>query len=368
MNEKFDDNKVPLFRSFKDRKIEELGKGFAETDQLEKLKNAPRVAAGSEMPSICDDGETQISDDMFKEVPFDATEAERTGFSNYSYWGSTLRVFLKKKIAVGLLIFLVVLLLFTFIQPLLPNQLDPYLVYNDENGMFLSNVQPNERFWFGTNSIGQDLWARIWSGTRTSLYIGVMVALSNCIIGLILGSIWGYSRRLDWLFTEIYNLFDNIPYTILRMLLIYIMKPSLKTMVIVMCMTGWIGMSKYIRNQILIYRDREYNLASRCLGSKGPKIVLKNIMPQLISVIMLQTALCIPDSIGSEVFLTYIGLGLPVSTPSLGVLINEGRKVMLVPSSRYQLIFPVIVVSAITISFYVIGNAFADASDPRNHK
>jgi ABC-type dipeptide/oligopeptide/nickel transport systems, permease components len=152
------------------------------------------------------------------------------------------------------------------------------------------------------------------------------------------------------------------------MLLLYIMKPSLKTMIFVMCLTGWIGMSKYIRNQILIYRDREYNLASRCLGTPGLRIILKNILPQLVSVIMLQTALAIPDAISSEVFLTYIGLGLPISLPSLGNLINEGRKVMLVPSQRYQLIFPVIVVGAITISFYALGNAFADASDPRNHR
>ena len=200
------------------------------------------------------------------------------------------------------------------------------------------------------------------------LFIGICVAVCNIVIGLILGSIWGYARKLDWLFTEIYNLFDNIPYTVLRMLLMYILRPSLKTMIFVMCLTGWIGMTKYIRNLILIYRDREFNLASRCLGTPSSKIIAKNILPQLISVVMLQTALAIPDAIGSEVFLTYIGLGLPVEIPSLGNLINEGRKVMLVAEQRYQLLFPVLIVSAITISFYALGNAFADASDPRNHK
>ena len=148
----------------------------------------------------------------------------------------------------------------------------------------------------------------------------------------------------------------------------YILRPSLKTMIFVMCLTGWIGMTKYIRNLILIYRDREFNLASRCLGTPSSKIIAKNILPQLISVVMLQTALAIPDAIGSEVFLTYIGLGLPLEIPSLGNLINEGRKVMLVAEQRYQLLFPVLIVSAITISFYALGNAFADASDPRNHK
>ncbi|MBR5391129.1 MAG: ABC transporter permease [Clostridia bacterium] len=362
-----------MFRGFKDHKIEKLGKGFEETDQLEELKRQP---SPDDDTVFCDDGTTPITEDLFTEAEYNAEEAERSGYSNYSYWGSTLRVFLKKKISVILLVFLVVLLLFTFVQPLLPNQKDPLKIHTtvvtDSQGFSkeenLRNVQPNKEFWFGTNSIGQDLWSRIWRGTRTSLFIGLCVAITNNIIGIVLGSIWGYARKMDWLFTEIYNLFDNIPYTILRMLLLYIMRPSLKTMIFVMCLTGWIGMSKYIRNQILIYRDREYNLASRCLGTPSLRIILKNILPQLVSVIMLQTALAIPDAIGSEVFLTYIGLGLPISLPSLGNLINEGRKVMLVPSQRYQLIFPVIVVAAITISFYALGNAFADASDPRNHR
>lgn len=360
-----DDKKAPLFRGYVDHKIDDLAEGFAATNQLDDLKKQP-VAAN--MPEVCDDGSTPITDDLFEAAEYDAAEAERTGYSDYSYWKSTFRVFFRNKFAVAILIFLAALLLFTFIQPLLPNQHDPYKVYNFEDGNTMRNVRPNSEFWFGTNNIGQDLWARIWSGTRTSLFIGICVAICNNIIGITLGSVWGYSRKLDWLFTEIYNLFDNIPYTILRMLLIYIMRPSLKTMIIVMCMTGWIGETKYIRNQILIYRDREFNLASRCLGTPGPKIIIKNILPQLVSVIMLQTALAIPDAIGSEVFLTYIGLGLPVSIASLGNLVNEGRKVMLVATQRYQLIFPVIVVSAITISFYYLGNAFADASDPRNHR
>ncbi|MPN41772.1 Dipeptide transport system permease protein DppC [bioreactor metagenome] len=82
---------------------------------------------------------------------------------------------------------------------------------------------------------------------------------------------------------------------------------------------------------------------------------------------MLRIALAIPGAIGYEVFLTYIGLGLPLDTPSLGNLINEGRLIMMSPSLRYQLIFPAIVLSMVTISFYILGNAFADAADPRNH-
>ena len=350
-----------FLRSFTDKKVQELQEGFAATNFLSDLQQM-------EIPTVCDDGETPISDDLFEEVPYDDAEAERIGYSNYSYWGSTLRVFLKNKVSVAVLIFLAAVLLFTFIQPYLPNQFDPYIVNNDPNGETLRNVPPNSTFWFGTNVLGQDLWSRIWQGTRTSLIIGLCAAATSMMLGMLMGCAWGYARKFDWLFTEIYNLFDNIPYTILRMLLIYIMRPSIGTMIIVMCLTGWLPMSKYIRNMILIYRDREFNLASRCLGTSSFKIITKNILPQLVSVIMLQTALAIPGAIGSEVFLTYIGLGLPVQIPSLGNLVDEGRKVMLVEAQRYQLLFPMLMTSAITVSFYALGNAFADASDPRNHR
>ena len=350
-----------FLKSFTDKKIQELQEGFEATNYLNDLQQM-------EIPTVCDDGETAITEDLFVEVPYDDTKAERIGYSNYSYWGSTLRVFLKNKVSVAILIFLVAILAFTFIQPYLPNQFDPYVVNNDANGETLRNVQPNSTFWFGTNDIGQDMWSRIWQGTRTSLIIGICAATTSMVLGMCMGCAWGYARKFDWLFTEIYNLFDNIPYTILRMLLIYILRPSIPTMILVMCLTGWLPMSKYIRNMILIYRDREFNLASRCLGTSSFKIITKNILPQLVSVIMLQTALAIPGAIGSEVFLTYVGLGLPIQIPSLGNLVDEGRKVMLVEAQRYQLMFPMLMTSAITVSFYALGNAFADASDPRNHR
>jgi oligopeptide transport system permease protein len=306
--------------------------------------------------------------DLFTFVEFDAESSERTGYSDYSYWKSTLRVFLKNKVALVLLFLLVALLLFTFVQPFLPGQKSPTEIYNDPaTGMQIRNLAPNQAFWFGTNSIGQDLWSRIWSGTRTSLLIALAVGVFEIAMGIAFGAAWGYLRRLDRTLTEVYNVLNNIPTIILLILLAVILRPGFQTMVIAMCATGWLGMARFIRNQIVIIRDREYNLASRCLGTPTRRIILKNLLPYLVSVIMLQTALSIPGTIGWEVFLTYIGIGLPVSIPSLGNLVNEGRLIMMSPDLRYQLIFPTLVLSFITISLYVLGNAFSDASDPRNH-
>lgn len=314
------------------------------------------------------DTKTPPDAELFTFAEFDAESSERAGYSDYSYWKSTLRVFLKNKVALLLLILLVALLLFTFIQPFLPGQKSPTEIYNDPiTGMQIRNLAPNKVFWFGTNSIGQDLWSRIWSGTRTSLLIALTVGVFEIAMGIAFGAAWGYIRRLDRAMTELYNVLRNVPTVILLMLLAYILKPGFKTMVIAMCATGWLGMALFIRNQIVIIRDREYNLASRCLGTPTRRIILKNLLPYLVSVIMLQTALSIPGTIGWEVFLTYIGIGLPVSIPSLGNLVNEGRLIMMSPELRYQLLFPTLVLSFITISLYVLGNAFSDASDPRNH-
>lgn len=307
-------------------------------------------------------------DALFSFADFDAESAERTGYSDYSYWGSTLRAFFQNKAAVFFLVVMLAVLLFTFVQPMLPGQKDPLEIHTNAWGLPLNNVPPGtDGFLLGTNAIGQDLWSRIWAGTRTSLFIGFCVALVEAVIGILVGILWGYVRKLDFFFTELYNVLDNIPQTLLLILISYVLKPGVSTIIFALCLTGWLGMARFIRNQIIIIRDRDYNLASRCLGISTGRIMFKNLLPYLVSVITMRIALAIPAAIGNEVFVTYIGIGLPLDTPSLGNLINTGRSLMTMPSLRYQLFFPVTVLAVITISFYIIGNAFADAADPRNH-
>ena len=308
-------------------------------------------------------------DELFTPAGFRAEEAEATASSNYSYWGSTLRSFLKNRFAVALLVALVAVVAFAFLQPHLPGQIDPnYCRVDPETGIQYRNITPGvDGFVWGSNSIGQDLWARIWAGTRTSLVIAFFVAMIEAVVGITVGVLWGYVRQLDFFFTELYNICDNIPSTIILILISYVASPSVPTLILGMSLTGWIAMARFIRNQILIIRDRDYNVASRCIGTPTFRIVLRNLLPYLVSVIMLRMALTVPAAIGSEVFVTYIGLGLSVETPSLGNLINDGRQVMMQAGLRYQLLYPTIILSFVTIAFYLIGNAFSDAADPKNH-
>jgi len=341
----------------KGRALEKMSEHI--TDQLKnELSGASDVLSEEEMKTV--------DPKLFNFAKYDDANAERTGYSNYSYWKSTFRAFWNNKLARVLLITLAFLILFTIVQPILPGQKDPTQIFDDTNGLPVRNEGPCKEFWFGTNDVGQDLWARVWAGTRTSLFLAFVVAVCNCVIGITIGVVWGYVRKLETLFTELYNIVDNIPRTIILILISYILRPGMGTMIISMVCVGWLGMARFIRNQILMIRDSDYNLASRCLGTGTGKIMLKNLLPYLVSVIMLQTALAIPGVISDEVFLTYCGLGMPKATASLGNLVESGRKMMMT-SSSYQLIFPALVVTFITVAFYLIGNTFADASDPRNH-
>ena len=329
--------------------LQDLEQTIAMKDDL----NAEEIAA---LPS-----------DDFVLVPYNAEAAERAGYSNYSYWRSTIRMFLKNKTAVAMLVIMASLLLFTFLLPVFDPSFDPNLCHLNAAGQPIRNQTPNAEFLFGTNAIGQDLWDKIWEGTRNSLFIGFAVAIINAVIGIAVGMIWGYIRQLDFLLTELYNVVSNIPSTIILILATYVMSTSVKSLIIALTITGWMGMARFIRNLTLMIRDRDFNLASRCLGTPTYRVIMKNLLPQMVSVIMMRMALAIPGAIGSEAFLAYIGLGLPPDVPSLGSLANAGRDKMTIAILRYQLLIPCAFLAVVTICFYIVGNAFADASDPRNH-
>jgi oligopeptide transport system permease protein len=135
-------------------------------------------------------------------------------------------------------------------------------------------------------------------------------------------------------------------------------------MAVAMIAFYWLGTARNIRNLVFMYRDREYNLASRCLGTGLGRILAKNIFPYLISVIVLRLALSIPGIIAYETTLSYLGL-LDITTPSLGILLRDARSNFL--EYPYLMVFPAAIVSLITVTFYLVGNAFSDACDPRNH-
>ena len=184
-------------------------------------------------------------------------------------------------------------------------------------------------------------------------------------IGVLLGAVWGFSKKFDLIMTEVYNILGNIPYLLLISVLMLIFSPTFWTMVLAFTVTGWIGIAYFIRTQVIIIRDREYNLASRCLGTPITRIATKNILPFMTSVIVTYAAVEIPSYISYEVFLSYIGMGLTETT--LGRMIYEAESAMVTPGWGFEFWTPVAVASIITVTLYVTGQNLGDASDPRTH-
>ena len=297
---------------------------------------------------------------LFSYAEYRAQEAERIGYSQYSYWKSVWRNFLKKKAAVVMSLVFLTLFLFTFVA----GAIGKYDVYNLRIDNSLMFIAPNSEFWFGTDNMGRDYWAQVWCATRTSIMLAVSVSLGQIALGVLIGLVWGYVRKLDAFFTNLYNLIDNVPTIIYMTLIALMLGKTTLIMGVAMIGFGWLATARNVRNLVFMYRDREYNLASRCLGTSIWRILARNIFPYLVSVIILRLALAIPGTIAYETTLTYLGL-MDISTPSLGILLRNARSYFL--DYPYLLVFPAAIVSIITITFYLVGNAFSDACDPRNH-
>lgn len=300
-------------------------------------------------------------DELFRVVEYSADAAERIGYSNYSYWRSVWQNFLKKKSAVFMAIVFIVLVVFTFIALAIGKYQYTELM-SDREKTFLG---PCAEYWFGTDNLGRDYWCQVWYAAQVSIKLALVVAIGEAIVGVAIGCLWGYVRWLDRPLTELYNIINNIPTVIYLTLVAMIVGQSFTIMAVSIIATHWLVMARNVRNLVLMYRDREYNLASRCLGTPVWRVLSKNIFPYLISVVILRLALSIPGTISLESTLSYLGLGLGFETPSLGLLLRNARNFFLV--YPHLLVFPAVIVSLITVTFYLVGNAVSDAADPRNH-
>lgn len=314
---------------------------------------------------------TQLSDEeLFAPVAHSDLESEKIAAPRYSYWHSVLRVFFRNKLNIIMLALLAVIILFSYIYPLFSGY-ERYANLLDSTTKHLSPSGAIQRMGLsihsilGTGSTGASTFDAIWSGARISISLAFICAAINMTVGVIVGAIWGFSRRVDAFMNEVYNIIGNIPYLLLIAVLVMLFGSSFWVMVFALTVTGWLFIAYFIRTQVVIIRDREYNLASKCLGTSTVKIALKNILPFMTSIIVTQLAAEIPAYISYEVFLAYIGMGL--SEMSLGRLIYESESAMVTPGWQFEFWSPVAVAAIITIVLYVVGQNLGDASDPKTH-
>lgn len=217
---------------------------------------------------------------------------------------------------------------------------------------------------FGTDALGRDQFARVWTGTRVSLYVALVAILIDTFVGMSFGLISGYfGGRVDFLLQRIVEILSTIPTTVIVTLLIVVMKPGLASITIALMITEWIGMSRVTRAQTLRLKEQEFVLASRTLGESTPAIIFREILPNIFGQIIVMCMMTIPNAIFTEAFLAFIGLGIPAPLASLGSLISDGFKSMTM--YPFLVAWPVVVLALLMLSFNLMADGLRDAFDPK---
>ncbi|RHM60126.1 MULTISPECIES: ABC transporter permease [Coprobacillaceae] len=227
----------------------------------------------------------------------------------------------------------------------------------------MKNIGPCAKHWFGTDTYGRDLWVRIWTGTRYSLFIAVVAIFIDVVVGITYGLISGYfGGMVDSVLQRIQEIINSIPTLVVLTLLLMVMKSSLFTIILALSFTEWIGMSRITRAQVLKVKEDEFVLASRTLGASDFFIIFKEILPNIYSQMIIMVMMSIPNAIFYEAYLSFVGLGLPIPLASLGTLINDGFNSFLV--YPYMMMIPVVIFSLLMLSFNLFGDGLRDALDP----
>lgn len=324
----------------------------------------------------------------FKRITIDSSQAEKIAKPSLSFWQDAWLRIRKNKAAIVSMVILLLIIVMAFIGPYIgPHDAEtqtithanlPPKIQGFENlGIFdgVGNLGGKEidlyemkkvdtYYWFGTDGLGRDMFSRLWEGTQISLFIAFVAALIDMIIGVLYGGISAYyGGRTDDVMQRIVEILIGIPNLVVVILMILVMKPGIMAIIIAITLTGWIGMSRVVRAQVLKFKNQEFVLASRTLGASNNRIIGRHLLPNILGIIIINTMFTIPGAIFFEAFLSFIGLGLQPPAASLGTLINDGYK--LVQFQPHILLFPSIVLSLLMIAFNLLGDGLRDALDPK---
>jgi len=306
-------------------------------------------------------------------------------YKGISFWKDVFLRFYQNKGALVGLILITIIMLMAFIGPY-TNQhtyksieidhmnLPPRIPVIEKLGILDGEIEGvniyEERelndvyYWFGTDNLGRDIWTRVWIGTQVSLYIAMLAVIIDMFIGMGYGLVSGYKGgRIDTYMQRFIEILSGIPNLVIVTLFVMVLNPGILSISLALVITGWIGMSRVVRSQVLKLKELDFILASRTLGSSTSQIIVKDLFPNIFGQVIIMSMFSIPSAIFYESFLAFIGLGLQPPMASLGVLINDGYKSILV--YPHIIISPVIVLAVLMLSFNLLADGLRDALDPK---
>ena len=255
----------------------------------------------------------------------------------------------------GIILFMVVIASFASIL----SPFDPYSMNLQDR--FIS---PNSTYWFGTDENGSDIFSKVLFGARISLFVALSVVGINCTIGLLMGSIAGYfGKWVDSLIMRIIDMLQAFPGFLLALSMVAVLGPSIKNLIIAMCISGWTAFARLVRGEVLHLKHKEYVQAAIALGAKTPRVIFLHIWPNLTGPLIVQASFAMAGTIIAESGLSFLGLGAPPTEPTWGALLNMGRKVLI--DAPHISIFPGLCIVLLVLGFNFLGDGVRDYLDPK---
>lgn len=307
-----------------------------------------------------------IEKNRFEWVGVNKEKSEGISRPAIGFWRDAfIRLCRNKAAVVCLVIVIVITLLAVFVPIFSPIDINVQHYGHINATPFFKDPVDGHMHIFGTDDLGRDLFVRTWSGARISLIIAVTAVMINLIIGMIYGGISGYiGGAVDNIMMRIVEIINGIPYLLIVILLMSIMSQrGIGTIVIAYAVTGWTSMARLVRGQVIGLKEQEFITAAKVMGAKPMRIILKHLLPNTLSVVIVNITLAIPSAIFTEAFLSFLGLGVQDPLASWGTLANGGAQMFQI--YPHELVIPAFFISITMLAFNLLGDGMRDAFDPK---
>lgn len=269
-----------------------------------------------------------------------------------------MREFIKNKMALAALLFILAIVIFAILAPLIAKY-DP--TATDSRSVLTA---PSKEHIFGTDRLGRDIFSRIVYGSRISLAIGFIAVGIAALIGIFIGSIAGYYGGLvDAILMRFVDIMLCFPTIFLILAVISLLEPSIFNIMVVIGATSWMGIARLIRAEILTLKERDFIAASKVMGAKDSWIIIRHLIPNAIAPVLVSATLGIGGAILIESALSFLGIGVQPPTPSWGNILMDGRSTLGV--AWWLTIFPGIFILFTVLAYNVLGEALRDYLEPR---
>ena len=304
--------------------------------------------------------------------------------SSRNYWAISLRRLLRKKVGVACLTIILLMYGSGVLAPLVT----PY-GYNDQD-LSITKQGPSISHPFGTDRLGRDILTRIIYGLRTTVIITVVTLVTGSLaLGITMGLLAGYfGKWIDTLVMRVGEVTSAFPEIFLVLIIISTLKPPITDWVrgieetvgidiirlgvvdyfvlsLALAIFSWFGMARLVRGQVLQARENQYVEAARAIGASTPRILTKHVLPNVMGPVIVMVSAGLAGVAGSEIFLSFLGIGIQPPTPSLGLMIFQNGSISVLRSDPHLLLFPVLTLSLLLFTFNLLGDAVNAAFNPQ---